>query len=117
MGNPWTRGPWRVDPCNRQDVQTSDGALEVTSEFDVDDAKVQWSPVGPFPSFEQSLANARLIAEAPAMAEALERVAVLIAAFHGSLGEQITDAELASLHNSTAKQVTAILARIKGETP
>ena len=62
-----------------------------------------------------SEADARLIAEAPAMAEALELTAAAMDALHPSAAGDMSDGDYARLWNATREQLNAILARIKGE--
>ncbi len=60
-----TPGPWRVDPFYVADVQNGDGALEIASTH----PRVLTG--GEAPDLEECHANARLIAAAPELLEAL----------------------------------------------
>lgn len=66
-----TPGPWRVDPSYAADVQSGDGALEIacTHPEILTDGKA--------PGFEECCANARLIAAAPDLLEALQYLVLL----------------------------------------
>ena len=66
---------------------------------------------------KEGAADARLIAAAPDLLAACEAASVLMDAFHGSLTGQVSDAELASLHNATAEMLSAAIAKATGETP
>jgi hypothetical protein len=71
-----TPGPWRVDPCYKADVQTADGCIEICT---VDGDGANYSTGAPHglytPSRSSALANARLIAAAPELLEALRELA------------------------------------------
>lgn len=59
-----TPGPWRVDPDYSADIQTADGRLEIAaimSDYTTDNA----------PPEAKAAANARLIAAAPELLDAL----------------------------------------------
>lgn len=61
----FTKGPWRVDPGHKHDIQTSGGEFEIAS---VAGSVLR---VGEKPDFDARTANAHLIAAAPEMYEAL----------------------------------------------
>lgn len=63
----------------------------------------------------QREANARLIAAAPEMAEALEQTAAAMDALHPSAAGDMSDAEYARLWNATREQLAALLSRIRGD--
>ena len=67
-----TPGPWRVDPNHLNDVQTNDG-LEIGATFNPNAAGHTWEIAGTMAArtILESLANARLIAAAPDLLEAL----------------------------------------------
>lgn len=68
MEHKHTPGPWRVDPHHRFDVQTEDGRLEISTTH-------EGVLVGGIkPDRLEQAANARLIAAAPDLLEALEAV-------------------------------------------
>ncbi len=67
--------------------------------------------------YPEKQADARLIAEAPAMAEALEQTAAAMDALHPSSAGDMSDADYARLWNATRDALEAILARINGDAP
>lgn len=67
MSGGWTPGPWRVDPDFAADVQNADGTLEIATALH--------SPnMSNWPSELEQHANARLIAAAPELVEALRAI-------------------------------------------
>jgi hypothetical protein len=72
LGVGFTPGPWRVDPRNWGDIQTDDGK-EIGSAFELGNVGEEWLITGdiPWPA-PVARANARLIAAAPDLYEALE---------------------------------------------
>ena len=116
----WTPGPWKIDWFSFT-ADASDLAYERSegrTKLKVGDPlwRVPRS-IGPIniDSLDVSEADARLIAEAPAMAEALELTAAAMDALHPSAAGDMSDGDYARLWNATRKQLNAILARIKGE--
>lgn len=111
MEGKWTKGPWGVDApgSHRTDAHTLTSVTVVVASPDV--------PFRGHVCFAQScehingmtgeevLANARLIAQAPAMAEALEQIA------HGK-GDSISGHLTAS---ECRRIASALLTAIKGE--
>ncbi len=71
----WTKGPWRAAPDYWRDVQTADGALAICVILQERDAGETLDIVdAPLPPASEAEANARLVAAAPDLAEALASV-------------------------------------------
>ena len=99
MINPWTPGTWRLGNYYRSIVcDSTDGTWS-------DDENLRGYGAPMICESVSSEANARLIAAAPEMAEALEAVAVDMHCGDGTMTL------------ATAHKVTAILARIRGDAP
>lgn len=123
----WTPGPWKIDWFSFT-ADASDVAYERSegrTKLKVGDPlwRVPRS-IGPISidrnhwagdHLDVSEADARLIAEAPAMAEALELTAAAMDALHPSAAGDMSDGDYARLWNATREQLNAILARIKGK--
>jgi hypothetical protein len=89
MGASFTPGPWRVDPRYASDIQTADGALEIAG------VAATILTGGEKPELEARFANARLIAAAPELYGALDKLRNDFAAFMSDvLGS--SDAEIAN---------------------
>lgn len=91
---PWTPGPWFAQPGFLTIYNMSNGTSGLTCAVA--------SVLTEQPGLDQANANARLLAEAPAMAEALEQI------------EQMIDY---GQYAAAQRIIETILARIKGETP
>jgi hypothetical protein len=102
-GNPWTPGPWFAQPGFLTIYNMSDGTSGLTCAVA--------SVLVDQPGIEQANANARLIAAAPEMAEALEECANRLkrAAIHLGSDEEFAEAAVAKYR--------ALLARIRGDAP
>lgn len=100
MGNPWTPGPWSMESKEERDFIASDcdGVRSGWVRIRADGVTVAASYMR---SEDQNEANARLIAEAPAMADFAEKVA-----------EYFT---MAGEPHWLGEEARAILARIRGE--
>ena len=70
-----TPGPWRVDPEFCTDIQTTDGLLEIGRAPCAEDGGKAASLPHNAPPIEEAVANARLIAAAPDLLEALKNLA------------------------------------------
>lgn len=78
---PFTAGPWVVDPMYPSEVQTQDN-LTIASCWHERCVDAQVTLQGILPcSMEESAANARLIAAAPAMYEALKAILPAVDAY------------------------------------
>ena len=97
---PWTPGPWFAQPGFLTIYNMSNGTSGLTCAVA--------SVLTEQPGLDQANANARLLAEAPAMAEALERFASAIV---------LTSGSVVGLERHWFEDARAILARIKGATP
>jgi hypothetical protein len=84
MSTPWTPGPWEISGQKTIRTKRHDGRLDGWV------ARANW---------QNGVANARLIAAAPEMAEVLERMA----------------APFAKWDDGALPEALALLARIKGE--
>ena len=123
----WTPGPWKTDwfSCRADASDVAYARSKGRTKLKVGDPlwRVPRS-IGPISidrnhwagaHLDVSEADARLIAEAPAMAEALELTAAAMDALHPSAAGDMSDGDCARLWNATREQLNAILARIKGE--
>lgn len=123
----WTPGPWKTDwfSCTADASDVAYARSKGRTKLKVGDPlwRVPRS-IGPISidrnhwaggHLDVSEADARLIAEAPAMAEALELTAAAMDALHPSAAGDMSDGDYARLWNATREQLNAILARIKGE--
>lgn len=99
----WTPGPWVVVPAGQYA-----GGVEI---------EASGNPLAVQGRSERAKVNRRLIAEAPAMAEALEQTAAAMDALHPSSAGDMSDADYARLWNATRDALEAILARINGDAP
>lgn len=113
MGNPWTPGPWKTTARmnNMIDIIHPRGDVPgaITHALCRVQARQSW--------IAEAEANARLIAEAPAMAEALEDCAnELLSMFEDVRSERGLDT-IPPHWMKNVDKARAILARIKGETP
>lgn len=115
MGAPaWTKGPWRVDPHHSGDVQTSDGTVEIGATWHASDQGSSLIIRGPnLPDDDTADANARLIASAPDLAEALEK-----AAEHLDRAGMVTfrDGEISQSFLDAAEAARLALSKARGET-
>ena len=123
----WTPGPWETNwfSCRADASDVAYARSKGRTKLKVGD--LLWRmprSIGPISidrnhwaggHLDVSEADARLIAEAPAMAEALELTAAAIDALHPSAAGDMSDGDYARLWNATREQLNAILARIKGE--
>lgn len=123
----WTPGPWETDwfSCRADASDVAYARSKGRTKLKVGDPlwRVPRS-IGPISidrnhwaggHLDVSEADARLIAEAPAMAEALELTAAAMDALHPSAAGDMSDGDYARLWNATREQLNAILARINGE--
>lgn len=103
---PWTPGPWQVDNAHHrpQITQSNNG----WSGYNIAHIYAFAGPELPDRS-SRTDANARLIAAAPEMAEALQML-------HDNIAEYARINNLGGLDNQDMRNARAILARIKGET-
>lgn len=99
MGNPWTPGPWAIS--GKGSIRGPNAPRQILGYI----ARVNW---------QNRDANARLIAEAPAMAEALE---MLVDFARNAPTQDYNEDRVLSWIGVVTTQCDAILARIKGETP
>ena len=103
---PWTPGPWFAQPGFLTIYIMSEGTSGLTCAV----ASVLFEQ----PGLDQANANARLLAEAPAMAEALE----LLAGFAEAAATLDWNEDRNVMWAAVMVDKTrAILARIKGATP
>lgn len=109
MSGNWTPGPWRVDPKFACDVQSGDGAVEIGCAWERPDlgrTMIVRGPVLPEPGHAE--ANARLIASAPDLAEALA-----LALEYWADRQQ----RYKNRHPAWVVAARAALAKVRGETP
>ena len=105
MTDRWTKGPWRVDQSGFGQV----GGFTISDEkngFGLCQ-RAAWPNRA-----EESAANARLIAEAPALVEALDWYGERTAAL---LKEKVSEAVLTELMNDGGSRAAAVLSRVRGE--
>lgn len=93
---PWTPGPWTWGPA--RDLREDESPTAIGMRVDGDGYVI--ADVTRQPPYEQELANARLIAAAPEMAELLDEMRVLLE----MEGESYT-----------TERARALLSRIRGE--
>jgi len=111
----WTKGPWRVDPVHWGDIQTLDGELEIGSAWQESNlGEVRQINGRGMPPIEETVANARLIAAAPDLAEALGDAPVL-SKYHGLHGFEVE--RFIADYESWRTRARAALAKARGETP
>lgn len=123
----WTPGPWKTDwfSCTADASDVAYAHSKGRTKLKVGDPlwRVPRS-IGPISidsnhwagdHLNVSEADACLIAEAPAMAEALDLTAAAMDALHPSAAGDMSDGDYARLWNATREQLNAILARINGE--
>jgi hypothetical protein len=101
MGNPWTPGPWFAQPGFLTIYNMSDGTSGLTCAVA--------SVLVDQPGIEQAAANARLIASAPEMAEALR---LWLAYDSGA-----DDVSMMIRYAEALEATKAIYARIRGDAP
>lgn len=112
---PWTPGPWivRVAGPNNYPYAITAPHVPWDKKGAIRDI-TRWAAIS-MPSSAEGQANARLIAGAPEMAEALEQTAAAMDALHPSAAGDMNDADYARLWNSTREALDAILFRIRGD--
>jgi hypothetical protein len=81
MNTKHTPGPWRVDPDHFRDVQTTDGAIEICL---AEGGEPYGKNLFSVPPIEEAHANARLIAAAPDLLEALKAILEDMDSEHGT---------------------------------
>ena len=100
---PWTPGPWYIAALDDQEEAT---------EFDIlapDGEEEPWHIAKTYGNIDGEKANARLIAAAPEMAEALANMVEIVDFVERRYGGRINP--------PTVDNARALLARIKVETP
>ena len=96
---PWTPGPWRVSGCRQRTKQgTDDYLIEHGNAETFSPGLAQVMSDGGRLPVE---ANARLIAEAPEMADLLKRI--------------VADEDMHGRYSGPASEARAILRRVRGE--
>ena len=108
----WTKGPWRVDPRHWGDIQAANGELEISASWH--EAMIgEVIEIGgrSAPPAHEARANARLIAAAPDLAEALEKLLADYVALVGA-ARVIAPDEI-----DVVIAARAALAKARGETP
>lgn len=111
----WTKGPWRVDPRHWGDIQAANGELEISASWH--EAMIgEVIEIGgrSAPPAHEARANARLIAAAPDLAEALGDAPVL-SKYHGLHGFEVE--RFIADYESWRTRARAALAKARGETP
>lgn len=95
-----TPGPWNVDPSHPTDVQAA--GCELAAAFQRRDLGAEWRIRGPITAdFNTACANARLIAESPAMLALLKDLVDMEGPMPGT--------------SAWGDKVLALIARIEGE--
>jgi hypothetical protein len=103
---PWTPGPWVIQ-------NDSDGArIEQQSDPQYGIARIIRFAG---PDRDRHEANARLIAAAPEMAEALEQTAAAMDALHPSSAGDMSDSDYARLWNAARDRLEELSRRIRGD--
>ena len=108
---PWTPGPWTF----YAPTSWTDGLGYIRPKLEDGREIAHHGDTLRAPA--ENMANARLIAEAPAMAEALEHADATFQMFRAYIEDGVTTDEFISVFNATAESIADLLARIKGATP
>lgn len=98
----YTPGPWRVDPRHCCDVETLSG-VQITAALSEAEVGEEWQIIGPCPSLDEAEANARLIAAAPDLLEALKRTLEYAEDHQAAQPNDETFADLALIRAAIAK--------------
>ena len=112
MRNLWTPGPWPYEYTgDGKRIMVGAGLVEGPNGYEV--AEVYSDDCDP----AEAEANARLIAAAPEMAEALATAERYMVAFYRALSRNIGEENAFADTDPMVKNIRALLARIRGDAP